>query len=433
MVLLLGQCHLEPVLRAVNRHGLHLGIPVQVANGVAHHPDDVDGVLQGLDRPGVPRGQAVLQVIQRGVQQHPRGLVERRALHSAVLVQRAQLLHLAVCHHNRVLPQKGHAAHVGRPHCVLHLCCGALADDLLLADVKQADLVITAGQHLPVGRGEQEVRRPDRGQDFHNVVVLVPQHNLLGFVQHDKLAPREEHRGRVEPFLDVIGVGPALGDGVQLKRPSVVVVVEQGHSLRRAVRHRQRGVRVTPQLQQRLLRPGVQVQRLQLPLLDPVQGAADHGVRRALPFQLEHDHPRVVPGSDEVAVGVHGEDPEAVGVPPEGVDGGSLLHVPDSDGAVLGVADDVVPEVRHAANVVDMSTQLLNLKPTRVVHLPDANGAVVGSGDNQGVGRVEGGPVHALLVALQDELHHDIVPTEELLVDVHVEELGGAVLLLLKP
>ena len=82
-------------------------------------------------------------------------------------------------------------------------------------------------------------------------------------------------------------------------------------------------------------------------------------------------------GGDEVAVGMDGENPEAVRVATESVHGAALLDVPHADGPVLGVGDDVVLEIHDAADVVHVPPQLLDLKAPGIVHLPNADRPIV--------------------------------------------------------
>jgi hypothetical protein len=73
---------------------------------------------------------------------------------------------------------------------------------------------------------------------------------------------------------------------------------------------------------------------------DVEEGVAVRGEGGTLTVELEDDQSRVVTGGEEVELRVSGEDPEAVVLATEGLNGGALRHVPHADRLVLRVRDD---------------------------------------------------------------------------------------------
>ena len=82
-----------------------------------------------------------------------------------------------------------------------------------------------------------------------------------------------------------------------------------------------------------------------------------------LVLQLEDNHPPVVTRSEQIEAGVAGEDPEPVVLPPEGVEAGPLVHVPDSEELVLGVRQvQVLTRMKDGAgDVVVVTSTRANL------------------------------------------------------------------------
>ena len=135
-----------------------------------------------------------------------------------------------------------------------------------------------------------------------------------------------------------------------------------------------------------------------------VQGrqCSTQGAALADTHELEDDHARVMPRRDQVLLWVHRKHPESVVLAPERLNTHALLDVPDADGAVLRVRDDeVVLRVEHdTADVVRVSAQRVHLPRLGLVHAPELHLSVVRTGDDEVLGRVEGRPVHAAVVAL---------------------------------
>ena len=71
-----------------------------------------------------------------------------------------------------------------------------------------------------------------------------------------------------------------------------------------------------------------EVQLPQVPLLHIVKQVSGERMRGPLTLQLEDDHAGVVARGKEIEGGMAGNDPEAVVLPPEGVEAVPLAHVP---------------------------------------------------------------------------------------------------------
>mmetsp|Transcript_35164 Transcript_35164/g.101267 ORF Transcript_35164/g.101267 Transcript_35164/m.101267 type:complete len:220 (-) Transcript_35164:378-1037(-) len=119
---------------------------------------------------------------------------------------------------------------------------------------------------------------------------------------------------------------------------------------------------------------------------------------------------------DEVRGPVRRDDPEAVVLPPEGVDADALRGVPHADRAVLGVGQDqLLLRVEHdAGHVVEVAPERVDLPRLRVVHPPKLDQAVIRAGHDERKRRVEGRPVHTPLVAFQHVLHHGVGSAEHI-------------------
>ena len=161
------------------------------------------------------------------------------------------------------------------------------------------------------------------------------------------------------------------------------------------------------------------------------------GAARSLAVELEDHHTGVMGGTKEVDVGVGGDEPEAVVLALELLDGDALVEVPDTQGLVLtGGEDEVLVWVEDdTVDVVGVAPAGVDLPGLGGAHSPDLDLAVVATGDDEGQGGVEGGPVDTAGVTLEDELDevvavaavHEVLLGDHLVLDGH--GAGGGVLL----
>ena len=438
VVLALDERQLEHVLAGVDLDLAVAPVAVQAVQHVAENLGEVDGHVQRADDPGVAVGQRVLDVVERGVDEHP-GVVPGAALDADGLVHGAGVPELAVGDHDGVLREHRHQRHVGAPHHVLDLRRGELRHRRSLLHVVQDHLVLGAAQQSACAGVEDGVRLRVGGRALlrHLVAQILDQDGVRGFIQHGKSVARHENRAAPRSAPRVRGnlaarVGGVLGQDVQLVRPAVRVVVDQNCILRGVVRQtprtrRRRGAPRAADGDERVIALALVIVRAQVAVLDVVQRALVVRVRGALALELEHDHAAVVPRREKVHLGVRGEDPESIVLAAKRLRPGALGHVPDANGLVLRVGDDdVLPGVEHhAGDVVDVPAQRVHLPRFGVVHAPQLHLAIVRARDDERQGRVERRPVDAAVVSLEDVLHHRVAAAEQVV--VHVVRAAHAV------
>mmetsp|Transcript_4474 Transcript_4474/g.12177 ORF Transcript_4474/g.12177 Transcript_4474/m.12177 type:complete len:264 (-) Transcript_4474:1378-2169(-) len=145
VVLALQQRQLEHVLCHINLDHPVLAIPVQRKHSVAHDFGDVQRHLQGADDAAVSVGQAVLDVVQGGVDEHA-VVIPGGALDADGFVHRLRVLQPLVRNDDGVLAEQRHHAHVRVPHHILHGWGGQLRQAAALLHVQKCDLVFRAAQ-----------------------------------------------------------------------------------------------------------------------------------------------------------------------------------------------------------------------------------------------------------------------------------------------
>lgn len=130
------------------------------------------------------------------------------------------------------------------------------------------------------------------------------------------------------------------------------------------------------------------------------QAVAGQGKRRSFPLELEDDKTVVVTGGEQVEGRMSGEDPESVVFPSEGLDGGPLSHVPDSDRLVFSVRQDkLVSRVEDTGrDIVEVSSTGVDLPSFGVGHPPQLDLTIITARDNQWQGRMERRPIDTTVV-----------------------------------
>ena len=376
-------------------------------HGVACHHDDVHGVVERADDAGVAPGQAVLEVVERRVDEHaargPRG-----ALDADRLVHGAAALELGVREDDGVLRKQRDLRHARVPDDVLDGRRLQLRGGGALLHVEEDDLVLAAQEeHAGAGVEERGASGVRWRAALRDLVLQVADLDLRGAAVPDgEAVARDEDGARggagvVRRHLAAARHGAVAGGGQaeELEGAAVLVHVDEQRVLGRVVADaaHHRGFRA----RRGGLRQALDVVRAARGEVDVLEdaggdvvgvGAVD-GVGGALARELEDDHAGVVPRGEQVDLGVRRQDPEAVVLAAErlhvrvGVccchntqatfnrtsraeDGRARLqgraarHVPHADGAVLGVRDD---EVLLAA-VEDDARYVLHVAPQRVQH-----------------------------------------------------------------
>mmetsp|Transcript_30277 Transcript_30277/g.77203 ORF Transcript_30277/g.77203 Transcript_30277/m.77203 type:complete len:1034 (-) Transcript_30277:1092-4193(-) len=279
VVLALQQRQLEQVLGHVHLDLAVLALAVQRKHHAARHLGDVQRHVQRADDAAVAVGQAVLDVVERGVHQHA-VVVPRGALDADGLVHRLRVLQLLVRNDDGVLGQQRDHGHVVVPHHVLDRGRGQLRQRGALLHVKQRHLVLRAAQQHAGARVEHGVRGgAGRRALLGDLVLQVADLDGVGrLVQHRKAVACDEHRGRALPALGLRRGVPAralLGDHVQLVRPALRIRRDKQRALRRVVRQRL-GARVgaraarAPDGDERVVALRLEVVGAQVPVLDVV-------------------------------------------------------------------------------------------------------------------------------------------------------------------
>mmetsp|Transcript_11421 Transcript_11421/g.47886 ORF Transcript_11421/g.47886 Transcript_11421/m.47886 type:complete len:872 (-) Transcript_11421:1298-3913(-) len=217
IVLALDERQLEHVLAGVDLDLAVAPVAVQAVQNVAENLGEVDGHVQRADDPGVAVGQRVLDVVERGVDEHP-GVVPGAALNPDGLVHGAGVPELAVGDHDGVLREHRHQRHVGAPHHVLDLRRRELRHRRSLLHVVQHHLVLGAAQQSTGAGVEDGVRLRVGGRALlrHLVAQILDQDRVRGFIQHGESVARHENRAAPRPAPRVRGdlaarVGGVLG------------------------------------------------------------------------------------------------------------------------------------------------------------------------------------------------------------------------------
>lgn len=98
------------------------------------------------------------------------------------------------------------------------------------------------------------------------------------------------------------------------------------------------------------------------------------------------------------------EDPESVVLSSEGLDGGSLAHVPDANSLVFGVGDDelVLGVEEGARDVVKVAAASVDFPGLGVAHAPEFDLTVVAGRDNQRQRGMECCPIDTAVVAFEN-------------------------------
>ena len=138
--------HFEQVLRRVHLELHHHRVAREGEHAALAEGGDVHGLVQTAHDAALAGGQAVLDLRQRGVQQHA-VLVPQAALHAHLLGHRAQLHQLLVQHAHRVSVAHRHHRVVGAPAHALHHGNGDVAHHLQRRGVEQHQLVLAGQQH----------------------------------------------------------------------------------------------------------------------------------------------------------------------------------------------------------------------------------------------------------------------------------------------
>mmetsp|Transcript_40883 Transcript_40883/g.108058 ORF Transcript_40883/g.108058 Transcript_40883/m.108058 type:complete len:603 (-) Transcript_40883:232-2040(-) len=435
--LLLVQAQLEVALSRVDDELAHLAFAVEAVQRAVGGGRNVERHLERADDAVVPVGQQVLEVVERREEEDVVA-VPRAALHSDRVMHRRELLKLPRADRDGVLGDEGDVRAVGRPDDVLGRRHGHLRHRLALLNVVERHPLLGTQQQRARPCREEHVRRCVRRRAFLGDLVLkVFDENLAVLVEHGEALPRDEDRARAQPALAVrlhLRARAVLGDVVELIRASLSVERDEQHVLGLIVVHRAGdggagGGGAADAHHQRLLRPRVLVQP-HVPILEEEDGVRERRVCRPLTLELEYDHAAVVAGGEEVGVGVSGEDPEAVVLAPERLHALPLRHVPHADRLVLRVRDDqlLLRMEERARDVVDVPAQRVDLPRLGLVHAPELDLPIVRPRDDQRQRVVEGCPVHAAVVPLEDVLDGRVVAAKEVLdLDVGhgLTELGG--------
>ena len=104
--------------------------------------------------------------------------------------------------------------------------------------------------------------------------------------------------------------------------------------------------------------------------------------------------------SEEVELGMRRKDPEPVVLPPERLHRRPFAHVPHPNRLVLGITDDelVLGVEQRDRDVVKVPAAGINFPRLGLAHPPELDLPVVAARDDEGEGRVEGGPVDSAVI-----------------------------------
>mmetsp|Transcript_29522 Transcript_29522/g.56731 ORF Transcript_29522/g.56731 Transcript_29522/m.56731 type:complete len:303 (-) Transcript_29522:1577-2485(-) len=138
VVLAVQKRQLEHVLGCVNLDDAVLAITVQAVHRVPVHLGDVHRHVQRADDAAVAVGEAVLDVVECGVDEYTAvpSTVPCTRLDADRFMYRARVLQPLVRHDDCVLGQQCHLSHVCIPHNILHIRGGKLCDGMPLLDIK---------------------------------------------------------------------------------------------------------------------------------------------------------------------------------------------------------------------------------------------------------------------------------------------------------
>mmetsp|Transcript_159069 Transcript_159069/g.386335 ORF Transcript_159069/g.386335 Transcript_159069/m.386335 type:complete len:322 (+) Transcript_159069:1299-2264(+) len=302
-----------------------------------------------------------------------------------------------------------------------------LGGDAARLGLEQAQLVLIAHEQTArrVGLEQHVDPRVRERQALRRLVlhVLELDHASLG-VQHSKpalrledgsLHPRAPARlfaGHVEAE-QLVGAALHVGEHKQLVFGGVERVDAKSARLRA---ERPRMALTALQTMHGHVRARAEHATAQVPFLDVVHESVHAPVGRAFALQFKHNAAGIVAGSEQVMVGMGGQHPEPVVLAAERLYPHLLAHIPDADGAVLGVGEhQLLARVeQHARHIVCVAAQGVHLPRLGLVHTPKLDLAVIGAAHDQRNRRMEARPVHAAVVALEHVLDNSIGPTEQI-------------------
>lgn len=126
----------------------------------------------------------------------------------------------------------------------------------------------------------------------------------------------------------------------------------------------------------------------------------------SLTTKLEDASTTIMTGSNEALRAVSRKDPVAIVRSQEGLEQRAFVLVPDTNGVILRVRNDVLilRMEDDTTHIVGVTTKSVGLPSTDVVVSPDLDGSIIRTGNDHGQVRVEGGPVDATLVTFKNEL-----------------------------
>ena len=458
VVLAVDQRQLELEFGRVDVEDARPSFAIETEDAVALDLRDVDRHVERADDAVIAVDQRVLDVIRRRVDEHA-GIVPGARFHRHVLLDDAQLFQLAIANDQLVFGQQRQVVHVVRPDGVFRLARPDARQRAFLLGVVQTDVIVLADQQQARARVEDliAVVQLDFLRDF---IFVVFNQNLnregergsfvtsvdlrRGFCptrRNDCVRPRwrsdptnddlqelkrtndqtkncEEKRRTIGRLRRV--VAGVLGNGVEIVDGIVQLCRHPGGEengvLGRVVRHGiVRRPRPSSQLHQRHVLRGGDFQSTKVLLLDVVDEISHHGVDGTFAFEFENDHAVVVSGGEQVQRGMHGEDPEAIVLPSEGVDHHALGHVPDANRFVFAVGQDqILSRVENdAGNVVVVASAGVHFPGLVVVHSPQLHHAIVGGRDDERQGGVERRPVHSSVVSFEHVLDDGVGLAEQ--------------------
>ena len=129
-----------------------------------------------------------------------------------------------------------------------------------------------------------------------------------------------------------------------------------------------------------------------------------------LALELEDHDTVVVARSEEVDLGMGGDDPETVVFALEGLDRCPLIQIPDSERLVLADGqDEILMRVEQTPrSILKVATASVDFPGLGVAHPPQLDQSVVAGRNNEGQGWVERDPVDTSVMALEDKLDNGI-------------------------
>lgn len=106
---------------------------------------------------------------------------------------------------------------------------------------------------------------------------------------------------------------------------------------------------------------------------------------RSFPLELKHDETVVVTGRKQVEVRVGSQNPESIVFPSESLNGGSLGHVPDSDGLVFTVRKDqfVAGMEKRNGHIVEVTSTGVDFPCLGIAHTPEFDLSIITARDDQ--------------------------------------------------